>query len=142
MAGVPGAVFRLEADRVLAEGIGDVAGGVVIGRAEELPRGVGHETLPARIDRPELREVLHEQPELRAVAAQQGDAVGQAVHPPELTELIEEECDPVLRLPGCGGNGIEGQADEPPHEAQAGAQPVGRDGEIDRHLPVLQIRAD
>jgi hypothetical protein len=56
-------------DRVLSEGIGDVASRVVIGRAEELARGVGHEALPAWIDRPELGEILHKQPELCAIAA-------------------------------------------------------------------------
>lgn len=45
----------------------------------------------------------------------------------------------MLRLPRHGGDRIKGQADEPAHEAQAGTQPFRRKGEIDRHLPMLQI---
>jgi hypothetical protein len=102
---------RLEADRALAEGIADVSRGVVVGGAEELLTGVGEEALPSRIDGFELRQVLDEQPELGAVAAQQSDVVGQAVDTAELAELIEEEGDASGRLARRGADRIEGEAD-------------------------------
>ncbi len=49
------------ADGLLAESVGQIPGGVKIGGAEELLRGVGQEALPAGIDRLELGEVLDEQ---------------------------------------------------------------------------------
>src|SRR5271163_1797153 len=58
---------------------------------------------------------------------------------PELTELIEEEGNAQRRLAGRGDDGIEGEADEAAHEAEAGSEPVGRDREIDGHRPPLQI---
>ncbi len=135
-----GRAAGLEADCLLAEGAGEIACGVVVGGSEELLRGVGEEALPARIDGFELGEVLDEHPELGAVAAEQGDAVGQAIHAAELAELIEEEGDPVFGPGGHRGDGVEREADEAAHEAQTDTQPVRRDGEIDGHRPALQLR--
>jgi hypothetical protein len=61
--------------RPLAELVGDITGSVVVGDREELLRGVGEEGLPFRIDRLELAQILDEQPEIRPIAAHDGDGV-------------------------------------------------------------------
>lgn len=75
--------------------IADVVGGVVIGGPKILLAGVGEKTLPARIDGFELRQVLHEKPELDAVAAHQGQTVDESVEAAQLAEFVEEKGNPV-----------------------------------------------
>ena len=108
-AGLGGLAAGPVADGELAEGIAEVFGGVVVGGAEELLGGIGEEALPAGIDGFELGEVLHEEPELGAVAAEHGDVVGKADHAAELAKLVQEEGDAVGRLPLDCRHGVERQ---------------------------------
>ena len=57
----------------------------------------------------------------------------------EGAEFVEEEGDASRRLTRYGADRIEGEADKAAHKAEAGAQPIGRDREIDCHRPPLQI---
>ena len=98
---------------------------------------VGHEALPAWIDRLELREILDKEPGLGAVATQQGDAARQVFRAAELAKFIEEERHAVRRLAGRAGDCVQHQADEAAHEAQAGAKPVGLDGEMNRRGSII-----
>jgi hypothetical protein len=85
--------------------------------------------LPAGIHGFELGQVLDEHPELRAVAAQQCDAIRQAIHAPELAELIQKKPDPMRGPVRDGHDTVEGKTDEAPYEPEADAQPVRRNGE-------------
>jgi hypothetical protein len=79
---------------------------------EILLAGVGQKTLPARVDGFELREVLHQKPELGAVSAHQGQAVDQSVEAAELAEFVEKERDAVCWPTRDRGHRIECQADK------------------------------
>ena len=61
--------------------------------AEILLRGVGQESLPLGIDGPELGEVLHEDPEGRAIAAHHRDGVLNRRHAAKLGEFVQHEND-------------------------------------------------
>jgi hypothetical protein len=95
--------------------------------------GVGEKRVgPGAIRGAELGEVLDEEPEADAVAAQEGEGLLDGLDAAELGELVEQEEHALARESRRAQHGVDGGAGEEAEPATVGAEALGWEDAVER----------